>query len=351
VQVRHNPNPIVFEQNIVFGEGGDAALVRTGNGPDAQVSRRNLYWPGAQRAGDKLFWGKDSVLVTFSEWQAKGYDADSNMADPLFVDAAARDLRLRSDSPALKMGFAPTDLAKIGLYGDPTWTSLPRRTSHAPVVPASGPPPRGIEWTYEEEAVGATPVRSGKLALGPAALQHRIVVTDADAASGKHSLMLVEGKNEEARGFFPFLHCDIGAHAGPVRASLQIRMPSATPSAMYLEFRDYVNAGGKYFQTGPHIEIDAQSVLTATPDANVKVQLPRDAWVRLDMTFELGADMPKAFDLTVAVPGQPPQVFRHVPYTDRGFLLAGDLYIVSTGPDGGVFLIDDVRVAIAQPRK
>jgi len=217
---------------------------------------------------------------------------------------------------------------------------------HTPIVSVSGPPPRGFEWTYDDEAAGAAPVHSGELAPGPTELNHRIVVTDTDAASGKHSLMLVEGKNEE-RNFFPFLHYPIGADAGPIRASLRLKMPSATPSAMYLEFRDYANAGVKYFQTGPHLEIDAQGVLTATPNAGVKLKLPRGAWVLLDMAFNMGKGAAKTFDLTVTVPGQPPQVFRDVPYTDTAFLQAGEIYIVSTGPDGGAFLIDDVRVTTA----
>lgn len=344
VQVKLNPNPIRFEHNIVYDEGGSSAMVRTGNGPEAQISHGNLYWAGARRAGEKLFCGKDQAFVTFAEWQAKGYDAGSGMADPLFEDAAGRDLRLRPESPARALGFTPTDLAQVGLYGDPAWTSLPKRTAHAVVAPVSGPPARGVEWTYEDETAGAAPAHSGELAPGPAALQHRIVVTDADAASGKHSLMLVEGKNEE-RSFFPFLHYPLGISAGPVRASLQLKLPAATPSALYLEFRDYVNAGAKYFQTGPHLEVDAHGVLTATSNANLRIQLPRDTWVRLDLAFDMGPGTAKAFDLTVTVPGQPPQAFRQVPYADAGFLVAGDIYIVSTGPDSGALLLDDVRVA------
>lgn len=345
VQVNHNPNPIVVERNIVYNQGGSAAVVRTGNGPDAQVSRQNIYWPGAERAGEKLFSGQDARPVTFAEWQAAGYDTDSSVADPLFADAAARDFRLPADSPALKMGFVPTDLSKVGLYGDSDWTSLPRRTTHAPVVPLPGPAPRGIVWTYEDEVIGVAPTDSGQLAPGPAELQHRIAVTDADAASGKHCLLVVEGKND-ARSFFPFLHESLGVGAGSVRASLQLKMPAAKPSAMCLEFRDYVNTGLKYYQTGPHLEIDAHGVLTAS--ANVKIPLPRDTWIRLDLAFDMTPGAAKAFDLTVTAPGQSPRAFRQVPYTDIGFLMASEIYIISGGPDGGAFMIDDVRVEIVQ---
>jgi hypothetical protein len=44
-------------------------------------------------------------------------------------------------------------------------------------------------------------------------------------------------------------------------------------------------------------------------------------------------------------------VFRQVPYVDSGFLQAGELYIVSTGPDGGAFRLDDVRVLTSEELK
>ena len=38
--------------------------------------------------------------------------------DPHFVDAAKGDYRLKPDSPALKMGFKPIPVEKIGLHND-----------------------------------------------------------------------------------------------------------------------------------------------------------------------------------------------------------------------------------------
>ncbi len=44
-----------------------------------------------------------------------GIETQSVSADPLFVDVAAGDLRLKKNSPALKLGFEPIDLTKVGL--------------------------------------------------------------------------------------------------------------------------------------------------------------------------------------------------------------------------------------------
>jgi len=48
------------------------------------------------------------------ERRKRGVDVHSIYADPLFVDAAGGDFRLRPDSPALKLGFKPFPLTPIG---------------------------------------------------------------------------------------------------------------------------------------------------------------------------------------------------------------------------------------------
>ena len=52
---------------------------------------------------------------TFAEWQKMGFDGYSVIADPLFVDPAHDDYRLRPESPALGLGFQPIDIKRIGI--------------------------------------------------------------------------------------------------------------------------------------------------------------------------------------------------------------------------------------------
>jgi len=47
--------------------------------------------------------------------QRDGVDAHSLAVDPLFVDPEHGDFRLKPNSPALKLGFVPIDLSKVGL--------------------------------------------------------------------------------------------------------------------------------------------------------------------------------------------------------------------------------------------
>jgi hypothetical protein len=65
---------------------------------------------------------------TLAEWQALGYDRHSLFADPLFVDPANKDYRLRPESPALGLGFVSFDAREAGLTAD---FRLPRKPAHA----------------------------------------------------------------------------------------------------------------------------------------------------------------------------------------------------------------------------
>jgi hypothetical protein len=54
----------------------------------------------------------------FSEWRDQGFDRNSVFADPLFVDPAHYDFRVREESPALKVGFKNFKMGDWGLTSD-----------------------------------------------------------------------------------------------------------------------------------------------------------------------------------------------------------------------------------------
>ena len=65
------------------------------------------------------------TLDEWASWQAAGMDRNSVVADPLFVDAAHGDWRLKPESPAFKLGFKPIPVEKIGPYADELRASWP----------------------------------------------------------------------------------------------------------------------------------------------------------------------------------------------------------------------------------
>ncbi len=68
---------------------------------------------------------KADTMSEWEAWQAKGLDKHSVIADPLFVNRAADDYRLKPNSPAFKLGFQPIPVEKIGPYKSELRASWP----------------------------------------------------------------------------------------------------------------------------------------------------------------------------------------------------------------------------------
>ncbi len=98
-------------------------------GYDARVGALTLQFEFRSKEG----WAEVSDLKLqeaqpaseWEAWQKMGADQDSVVADPLFVNAAQGDFHLKPESPALKLGFKPIPLEKIGLYQDAARVSWP----------------------------------------------------------------------------------------------------------------------------------------------------------------------------------------------------------------------------------
>ena len=91
--------------------------------------RVRLDWKEASGAlfADEISLTEVETLDEWASWQALGMDRHSIIGDPLFVDAAKDDYRLQPNSPALKLGFQPIPVDKIGPHQDPlraTWPIL-----------------------------------------------------------------------------------------------------------------------------------------------------------------------------------------------------------------------------------
>ncbi len=72
---------------------------------DADTDNNIYFCAGEPRLGEKML----------AKQQGDGVDAHSPAVDPLFVDPADGDFRLKPESPALQLGFIPIDVSMIGL--------------------------------------------------------------------------------------------------------------------------------------------------------------------------------------------------------------------------------------------
>lgn len=105
----------IIQRNIFYATARSHKLIyqgRTYYGTNAWLrdckADRNVYFNTADPG-----WGKRHI----AREQKQGVERNSIAADPLFVNAAKGDFRLRKNSPALKLGFKPIDMSKIGLRG------------------------------------------------------------------------------------------------------------------------------------------------------------------------------------------------------------------------------------------
>ncbi|MHC5068808.1 MAG: right-handed parallel beta-helix repeat-containing protein, partial [Planctomycetota bacterium] len=101
----------IFERNITVLSG---TRMNNGGTPTPQMIRSVQMGehPWGERHDHNLWWnmGTDAPLfskegMTWDEWRAVGNGAHSVIGDPLFVDPANGDFRLRENSPALALGF------------------------------------------------------------------------------------------------------------------------------------------------------------------------------------------------------------------------------------------------------
>jgi parallel beta-helix repeat protein len=95
---------LTLENNIIYWSEGE---LLKGKWDDLRfVFDRNLYW----RVGKGQI---DFDKFSLQQWQQRGMDRNSTIADPMFISPARADFRLKPNSPALKIGFKPIDHPKV----------------------------------------------------------------------------------------------------------------------------------------------------------------------------------------------------------------------------------------------
>ena len=128
-------NRKITVRNNIFAFGEQCQVQRAGatSGPEQEYAflRNIVYYRQGQLVGywndqnrnfafkSNLYWNASGAPITFSgkswnDWQAAGQDADTLIADPLFVDPEHCDFRLKPGSPAAKIGFEPWDMSAVG---------------------------------------------------------------------------------------------------------------------------------------------------------------------------------------------------------------------------------------------
>ncbi len=117
----------VLRRNIIYYRDEKAKLFRFNNLSLAHYqSDYNLIWhfgrPLLLEVNRDI---RPDTPEGWTAWQQLGFDRHSLVADPLFVAPDKDDYRLRPESPALKLGFQPIPVEKIGPYAHRLRASWP----------------------------------------------------------------------------------------------------------------------------------------------------------------------------------------------------------------------------------
>jgi hypothetical protein len=314
-----------FEHNLVYYDRG--ALLAGPWNRVRHLSRNNCYW---QSNGAPVTFQDQSLTA----WQRGGHEQDSIVADPKFINPAEDDFRLAADSPALALGFKPFDFHQAGVYGDAAWVRKAREVAYPPLELIPEPPPEPLGDDFESYSAGQTPSNA------ETRVENRgdaIMVTAETAASGRHSLAIVDapGLRQVHTPYLAYSGLDFGDR--PLRTAFDLRIEPQ--SQIRIEWRDY-NAGD--YRVGLSFLVRNGRLELGPAGA---MGLPAGEWIHLEIDDAPGGDG-HTWTVRVSVPGQTPRVFRHLKGVDPRFKQLTWIGIFSLANEKTTFHLDnfDVRV-------
>jgi hypothetical protein len=311
---------ISFERNIIVWKTGPALSGAWGN---AKTVSGSNCWFNSDGAPIE-FMGK-----SLAEWQKAGHEMGSIVADPLFVDVASGDFRLKPDSPALALGFKPFDGSKAGVYGDADWIAKARDVTYPQLELPPEIPPVAAHLTFERDEPGRPP-RGFDVSV--ANKGDSILVTEETAAAGRRSVKITDAPDLQ-HTWMPLLVCQTRYAKGAVSNAFDLRVEKA--SMVDVEWRDYSEGG---YKTGPHLAIREARLRLVGGTA---MEFPENQWVRFEIESGVGPDSAGTWSLTVTVPGQSPRVFKDLAFANPGFKTLTWAGFISSADAATSFYLDD----------
>ncbi len=343
-RTRQEPHrSFTFANNLVVYDRGDLLGGNWGGTTEHFLLQGNLYW---NTAGRPVTFGPKKLPL--ADWQQGGQDAGSIVADPRFVDAAARDFRLRPDSPALALGFKPIDTTKMGVTGDPAWRKLAATFAREPIPPRPvRPPAPALNLRQDFEGRIVNPKYPFPHARGSLSERHpnrpppgdALTLTTAQKAAGRQSLHFVDAPGLPAT-HYPMLTFHPHHHRGTSTVGFDLHLE---PKASFThEWRNQATP----YQTGPVLQIKGGR-LSGVP--GLAMEIPTGQWVRFELTADVGEAGRGRWNLRVTPAGQPAREFKDLPFRSAAMRTLDWVGFISAATEQTGFYLDNVAITTTHP--
>lgn len=327
-----------FAQNLVVFERGDT-LGGVWTGTTANyLLKGNLYWDYSGRP--VTFTAKK---LTLADWQKTGQDVGSVIADPLFADPTKRDFSLRSDSPALALGFKPIDTSVMGVTGDETWRTLARTFRRPPEGPRPEQPTppalafgTGFEGTLRNPKAPTAHTKGSLSGQGDS-----LTFSKEQRSQGQQSLKFTDAAGLPAH-YFPMLHLSPNHTAGVTTCSFDVWLE---PKAYFVhEWRDQASP----YHAGPTFTLkDGKLIGPAGP----LMDIPTGQWVRYEVSAPIGAEATGTWTLKVTPTGGATKAFPNLPFRHKALRTVNWIGFISNANEPTAFFLDQLTLTTTDPNR
>jgi hypothetical protein len=339
-----------FEKNLIVFDRGEL-LGSNWSGTTANfLTKGNVYWDYSARP--VTFTDKK---LSLADWQKKGQDVGSVIADPLFVDPAKRDFRLQPGSPALALGIKSIDVSTMGvLRDDPAWRKLADTFERVPeIIRPARPeaPPLNIRQGFEGRIVdqqrpfphgtpaltiNRAPPGKPRVSLGDA-----LRMSPAKHAEGKQSLLFQDAPGLPAQ-YYPMLSFNPHHRAGTSTVSFALYLE---PRAIF--FHEWRTKGNPY-RTGPVLHIQNGRLIGVK---GLDIAVPVQKWIRFELSAVIGDAVTGRWNLKVTPEGEPTKEFKDLPCRHPDMKTLDWVGFVSNANEKTEFYLDDLAILTDDPAR
>jgi len=334
-------NIIVFDRGELFGSNWTGTTANF-------LNKGNVYWDISARP--ITFTDKK---IPLNDWQKRGQDIGSLVADPLFVDPAQRDFRLKPGSPALALGIKSIDVSAMGvLRDDPAWRQLAQTFERGPELtrPARPEvPPLNIRQAFEGRIVdqqrpfphghpaltiNQAPPGKPRVSLGDA-----LRMSPAKHAEGKQSLLFQDAPGLPST-YYPMLSFNPHHRSGTSSVSFALYVE---PKAIFIhEWR----TKGNPYRTGPVLHVQ-NGRLTGVKGLDIAV--PTQKWIRFEISAVIGDTVTGRWNLKVTPEGEATQEFKGLPCRHPDMKTLEWVGFISNANEKTEFYLDDLAILTDDP--